>query len=119
MELNVRWLGVAMDSDSIVCVLERLGKLADYILCFFDSNAPSREAVRERGAWNKLHDERPFRDAVDGSNTGVVERCKDLRFALESSQSSRVVLKLRWQSFDCYLAAKFSVPCTIDLAHAA
>ena len=59
-----------------------------------DRNRSLRDAVRERRSLDQLHDERlhtvRLLQAVDVRDVRMVQRCEDLCFSLESSQSVRV-----------------------------
>src|SRR5260370_15592279 len=57
-------------------------------------------------------------DVVDRADVGMVERGSGLRFALKAGQGLRVARDLIWQELQCNRAAKASVLCLVDDAHA-
>jgi hypothetical protein len=79
--------------------------------------------LRQRLALNQLHCKRAhavrFFKSVNRRNVGMVERSKDLCFALEARHAVRIAGKNFRQDFQRYVAAERGVAGSIDLPHAA
>ena len=58
-------------------------------------------------------------EAVDDGDVWVLDRGKDLRFALEACEPFRIVRECGRQNLDRDVAIEIRVVCPIDLAHAA
>ena len=80
--------------------LERFRNLDSDSQRFLDWNRPFPEPVGERGAVDKLLDQEAvsvgFFEAVNDCDVRVVQRSEDLGFALEPSQSLRVLAEEGW-----------------------
>ena len=81
------------------------------------------EPCGERDAIDVLEDQRAdavlLRQAVDGSDAGMIDGRENLRFAPEPRQPIRIVRELRQQYLERHVAVDAAIACAVDLAHAA
>src|SRR6185312_2090908 len=76
-----------------------------------------------RIAFGQLHRQRvnltSFRDSINISDVGVIERGQNLSFALESRHTARVIREGWRQKFQRHVAFQHEVTSAIHLAHSA
>src|SRR5262245_54832976 len=112
-----------MDDALLVCGFERLSHLSRDGERFSDRDRSSRNAVRQRLTWNKLHDEgrrgSGSFEAVDVCDVRMVERSERLGFALEARKALRIRSKRIRDDLNRHLPTEGRIYRTIDLAHAA
>src|SRR5262249_37041218 len=90
---------------------------------FVERNGTARNARREVLAGHELEHEKAqaFRllEAVDGTDTGMIQRGQEARFAFEPRQAVRVVGKYFRKNLERNVAAKPGIAGTVHLAHSA
>ena len=122
-ELDVGRLQVPVNDAAVVGGFKRLRNLARDRQRLVKGHRSLLDAIRERGAFDELHDERPGRtsllEAVDLGDVRMVERCEQLGLALEPRQPLRIAGESIEQDFDCHLAIQAGVARAVDLAHPA
>ena len=103
--------------------LEPLGDLAADVEGFVDGKRPARESLRQRLAFDELQDQEALAlglfQAVDRGDVRVIERCQQLRFALEPGEPLGIRREGFGQHFDGHLAVEPKVLGTVDFAHPA
>ena len=112
-----------MDDALLVCRFKRVRDLRRDRQGLIDGERSAGDAFGQCLAIHQLHDERAHRSALfepmNGRNMRVIERGKDLRFALETGQSLGIRGKGRRKNLQRDVAAKARVACAIHLAHSA
>jgi hypothetical protein len=107
----------------LVSRLESFSDLECQLEGFFDRDGPVLQAVCQRISLDELQNQEPAAfvlfESVDGSDVGMVQGCKQLRFAFEPRKSVWVLGKLRRERFDGDFSTQLGIPGTIHLAHAA
>ena len=90
---------------------------------FIERNRSAPDVFSQRFSRDKLHDQElptgGFLDAVNGCDVGMIQRCQNARFALETFCSFGVMGERIRKQLDRNTTAQPGVGCLIHLAHAA
>src|SRR5215471_6402224 len=111
-DLDVGWFEVAMNHSALMRILQRLRDLLRVVERRLD-----RQRSGKRFAFHQLHCQRALLDAIDMRNVGVIQRCKDFGFPLETIHSSGIAGKHFGQYLERNLAFQFRIVGAIDFAH--
>jgi hypothetical protein len=88
---------------------------------FLNGDRTAFDSVRECIPFHRLHDKKVgstgLFQAVNGSYVGMIERCEQLGFPLETRNAIRVLCEFFRHDFDGYISAKDLILCPIDLPH--
>jgi hypothetical protein len=122
-DLDVCRFQIAMDDASVVRRFERLRDLQRDSERILDRKRPALQPVRERFAFDQLHDQEVLAiellHSVQSCDTRVVDRGEDLRFALESRDAIGVGSEGFQNGLDGDAAAEPAVARAVHFAHAA
>lgn len=108
-----------MDDVLLVRCLEGFGHLAGDGEEFVKGDRRGGDAIGKGGAIDEFHDDGALFNAEYGSDVGVIERGKDLRFAGEAGETIGVSGEGIWKDFDGDIAIELSVGGAVDSAHSA
>ena len=112
-----------MDDALLVRRLERARDLQRNRHRFVQRERAPGDAIGERRSFDQLEHERGasrlFLDAIDRGDMWMVERCQELRLAVETRQPLGIAADRYRQQLERDLAVQPSVASAVDLAHAA
>ena len=119
---HVGRLQVPVDDPSFVGGLQASSNLHRVTHGLLQGQRTVFQELRQRLAIHQLQDEKlpvvHLLEAVDGGDVGVVERCQQPRFALETGQAFRVLGIAGREDLDGDLPVQARIPGAVDLAHA-
>ena len=122
-QLYVRGLQIAMNDAALMRVLERRSDLQGDWQRLFKGQRPWPDPLGQHGPFHQLQGKRArpmgFFEAIKHRNVGMVQRSKDLGFALEALHTLFVSGKRFRQHFQRYITAKSLIPRAIHFAHPA
>jgi len=120
---NVRRLDVAVQDPFGMSSIERVGNLDCQTKQNIGFDRPARDAMLERDAIEKLHDQEGMpillSDLMNSADIRMIERRSGLRLALKTRQSLRVFDNVVGQKFQGDETMKGNVLSLVNHAHAA
>src|SRR4051812_8458655 len=108
-----------MDDPFVMGVLEGIHKLLDDRERLIAADWAALQPLGERGSLDQLHYDRPFLNAVNRGDVGVIQRRKHASFAAETRHSIRIPSEFFRNDLDRHLAPEFCVRSNVNLAHSA
>ena len=110
-----------MNDPPLVGGFERFGDLTSDGQGFVERDRPLTDPVLERRPLDVFEDEgggvARLLQPMNGRNIRMIERCQDLRFALETGQPLGVVDERVGQDLQGDIAVELGIDGPIDLAH--
>ncbi len=120
---NIRRLDVAVDDAFDMRGVERVGDLDRQSQQHIGFNGAAGDAVLQRHAIQKFHDDESLAmlvvNFVDGADVGMIQRGGGLRLALETGQGLRILGNFFRQKFERDEAVQLQVLGLVDDAHPA
>ena len=120
-QLDVCGFQIAMNDAALVRVFHRFADLLGDGQRLLHWNRASLDAIPERRPFHQLHHQRMrlpgILEAVDCGDVRMIERGKDLRFAMEPRHLLAIGCKPRRQHLQRHFASQPRIPRAIHLAH--